>query len=107
MVRQIKEAILQISKFLTGVLLISVINSPRAHGETPHTGPTYLVNTSDNHNATERTNKHFQAKNPLKRSDLNEFVNCYFGRNGAGESEPDRHRESPLPKRNPTQPQRQ
>jgi type I restriction enzyme M protein len=28
-----------------------------------------------------RTNKHFTLKeNPLKRSDLDDFVNCYFGR---------------------------
>ena len=31
-----------------------------------------------------RTNKHFTLKeNPLKRSDLDDFVNCYFGRDGS------------------------
>src|SRR6266516_3661235 len=31
-----------------------------------------------------RTNKHFTLKeNPLKRSDLDDFVNCYFGCSGA------------------------
>jgi len=34
-----------------------------------------------------RTNKHFTLKeNPLKRSDLDDFVNCYFGRKHGSQS---------------------
>jgi type I restriction enzyme M protein len=34
-----------------------------------------------------RTNKHFTLKeNPLKRSDLDDFVNCYFGSDGGTSS---------------------
>jgi type I restriction enzyme M protein len=36
-----------------------------------------------------RTNQHFTLKtNPLKREDLDEFVACYFGLNGAGANPP-------------------
>jgi type I restriction enzyme M protein len=40
-----------------------------------------------------RTNKHFTLKeNPLKRSDLDDFVKCYFGNNASGgRVPPNRH----------------
>ena len=41
---------MQISKVLAAALLASVVACPRAQGETPQTGPTYVVNTTDDHN---------------------------------------------------------